>query len=406
MNYIIIHVYTCPVILTRLNMFNKFVILFLCYTFASCAAGDILEQWFNAAQTGNLAVIQRLADTVDINAQYENGSTALIIAADFGHDNIVKYLLQLPRININAKNKDGWTALMKAADSDHENIIRLLLTAGIDINAQNKEGNTAIIIATFWSHKTIVTLLLYAGADPNIKNNENKTALDIASITFKPTLAALIDELNLRQWFNAAQTGNLDVIQRLIDRVDINAKNISGETALMLASDTGHENIVRVLAQVPNININARDNYGFTPLMPASREGFDNIVKLLLAKSDIDVNNKSNSGTTALWAAAAWGRESTVKLLLESSRINVNAQDNDGHTPFMVAARNGKKAVVKLLLEAGADPNIKNNAGLTGYDLASPVLKPDLEALINESKTKQSRLFSRLSIELQSLSKI
>lgn len=344
---------------------------------------DIYKEWFEAARNGNIDDIQGLKSKVNINAQNDIGDTALKIASARGHEDIVKLLLRVPGININAQDIDGETALMRAV---------------------------------FWSNKTMVTLLLNAGADPNIKNNEGKTALDQAREKFKPILEALINEtkipislapvVSLDQWFTAAKQGDLDVIQKLIDKVDVNVQDHDGDSALILAANNGHENIVKLLLQSPNINVNMRDKLGFTALMPASRDGNPNIVKLLLAKPEIDVNMQSNAGTTALWVASAWGRENVVKLLLAVPNININAQEDRGWTALMAAGiNNWSDAVPKLLLDAGADPNIKDNTGKTVLDIAKPEFKRIFIALINESKINKTKLISGLSIELYSLSK-
>lgn len=53
----------------------------------------------------------------------------------------------------------------------------------------------------------------------------------------------------LKEWFAAAREGNLEIIQKLIGKVDVNAQEdeVGGFTALMLASSYNHENIVRIL---------------------------------------------------------------------------------------------------------------------------------------------------------------
>lgn len=208
-------------------------------------------------------------------------------------------------------------------------------------------------------------------------------------------------EGDLAAWFHAAKTGNSDVIQKLIGKVDVNAQD-NGYTALMYAVFYNHENIVKLLLQVPNININARNNNGWTALMFASKMGNQNIVKLLLNNSDIDVNVNTIDGT-ALSLAAQYGEEDVVKLLLQVPGIEIDARADYGITALMKASKMSNHNIAKLLLEAGADPNIKSETGKTALDFASVAFMPILEKLIDQINIKPARLLSDLSIALHSL---
>jgi len=64
-------------------------------------------------------------------------------------------------------------------------------------------------------------------------------------------------------------------------------------------------------------DINAKDEAGSTALMVASEYGRTEIVKLLIA-TGADVNIKNELGWTALMWASRWGRKETVKLLIDA----------------------------------------------------------------------------------------
>jgi len=80
------------------------------------------------------------------------GGTALIPAAEKGHIDTVRLLLEKSNIDVNHVNYLGWTALMETV---------VLGDGGIN-------------------HQQIVELLLAHGADPNITDNEGVTVLDHA----------------------------------------------------------------------------------------------------------------------------------------------------------------------------------------------------------------------------------
>ena len=69
-----------------------------------------------AARYGHDAVVRLLLerDDIDANARKKRGSTALIQAAAYGHEAVVRLLLADQRVDANVKDNSGKTALMRA----------------------------------------------------------------------------------------------------------------------------------------------------------------------------------------------------------------------------------------------------------------------------------------------------
>ena len=65
----------------------------------------------------------------NVNATDERGSTPLLEAARYGHEDICLVLVAAGA-NLKAKDKDGKTALMLAVQGDHEEVVRILRQAG------------------------------------------------------------------------------------------------------------------------------------------------------------------------------------------------------------------------------------------------------------------------------------
>jgi ankyrin repeat protein len=65
----------------------------------------------------------------DVNATDERGSTPLLEAARYGHEDICRVLIAAGA-DVKAKDKDGKTALMLAVQGDHEDVVRILNQAG------------------------------------------------------------------------------------------------------------------------------------------------------------------------------------------------------------------------------------------------------------------------------------
>ena len=65
----------------------------------------------------------------DVNATDERGSTPLLEAARYGHEDISRVLIAAGA-NLKAKDKDGKTALMLAVQNNHDDVVRVLKQAG------------------------------------------------------------------------------------------------------------------------------------------------------------------------------------------------------------------------------------------------------------------------------------
>ena len=88
-------------------------------------------------------------------------------------------------------------------------------------------------------------------------------------------------------------------------------------------------------------------------------------------ESIIDINAQDDNGMTLLHFAAEYSRISIVEKLIEA-RIDLEIKDNYGNTALWKAVFNsrGNYEVVDLLLENLANPNSKNDAEKSPFELA------------------------------------
>lgn len=112
------------------------VLLALCLIAVSCGRQQRADNTqtlalFQATRAGNTDMVKSLVSSrrVDVNARDEHGSTPLLEAARFGHEDICALLIAAGA-DLKAKDKDGKTALMLAVQGDHEEVVRILNQAG------------------------------------------------------------------------------------------------------------------------------------------------------------------------------------------------------------------------------------------------------------------------------------
>ena len=162
---------------------------------------------------------------------------------------------------------------------------------------------------------------------------------------------------------------------------DINAVgNPHKETPLMVASEMGHVEIVRVLL-ARGANANARDHNMWTPLHWASQERRLEVVQLLL-EHGVDANARDQNKQTPLYLALE-GRLEVARLLLERG-ADANALDHSGQTALHIASREGHLENAQLLLEQRADANSRDRSKRTPLYFASQEGRVEIAQLLLE----------------------
>ena len=129
----------------------------------------------------DLSLISTLAGThgANVDAVDEYGDTALTVAAEHGHTDVVNALAGTHGANVDAANRDGWTALMYAAWQGHTAVVNALAgTHGANVDAVNRDGKTALMLAAEHGHTDIVNALAGThGANVDAVNRDGWTAL-------------------------------------------------------------------------------------------------------------------------------------------------------------------------------------------------------------------------------------
>jgi outer membrane protein assembly factor BamB len=162
----------------------------------------------------------------------------------------------------------------------------------------------------------------------------------VLALLLGPPLAAA----DLKEDFlAAARKGDAAAVKTLLGKgVDVNAKGPYGTTALALAADHGHLEVVKLLLE-HKADVNGKDTfYKATPLSWAAMHGHAAIVKALL---------EAGAEGAGLWLgnAAVTGNLDMVRAIVESGKVKP-----EGLNKALEVTPADKPAIAELLRKAGA----------------------------------------------------
>ncbi|KAG8232600.1 hypothetical protein J437_LFUL010721, partial [Ladona fulva] len=148
-----------------------------------------------AAQEGHLDLVRYLLQSnSNVRAQTQTGDTALTYACENGHTDVADLLLTY-NADLEHESEGGRTPLMKACRAGHQCTVQFLISKGADVNKQTTNNDhTPLSLACAGGHLSVVELLLAHSADPFHKLKDNSTML-----------------------IEAAKGGHTSVVQLLLD---------------------------------------------------------------------------------------------------------------------------------------------------------------------------------------------
>ncbi|KAL6718947.1 hypothetical protein ACLMJK_003182 [Lecanora helva] len=274
-----------------------------------------------------------------VNIKAGDGRTALHVAAQYGHDDVVKTLMS-KGANVNVKSKSniqgtedqrkfeaGRSPLHWAAAEGHEAVVRILFDHHADPLSRNATGRTALQDSIMNMHNGIALLLLEKGSSITNVDNENWSPLHEACF-----------------W------GQDDIVKALIQR----GKETRDFPAML--------NVTTTMQNRWNVYWLRRA----TPLFIAAYRGHVECVEYLLSCGA----SNSKYGDTPLHVACVLGNLPIVRKLLEAG-VDIELRDSVfDETPLLKAASTGQTAVVKHLLEQGADTAALNQHGRNALEHA------------------------------------
>jgi ankyrin repeat protein len=210
-----------------------------------------------AATRGDVGVAGALVDSgANVNAVDDKGSTALLYSLDhqnFAHGDeiktlagrraeITRRLLLAKALDVNAQNNDGETALLRAVRLPNPELVKSLLAHYADPNRADLFGDTAVTLAYASGNAEIEQLL------PVPKTFKGQPAPVLNA--FLRAAVGKKDEATVKELLNAGADPNHEYV------IGYEHKSIKTRV-LVLAASLGHTHIVQLLLD-KGADINAK----------------------------------------------------------------------------------------------------------------------------------------------------
>ncbi len=254
----------------------------------------------HAAQNGHLEVINQLvacewptSQDLDL-ALSEACQQSAVMAARFGHEQILEFLLDMPEVSVNGPDSlSGDTCLVAAAQSGQKSIVAVLLRRGAKAAVTNLSDLPPLHAAVAGGHWDVTeTLLKDGGAKIEQKDGQGRTPIIVA-----------------------AAEGHSAVVEHLLSkRAQLESPDSEGKTALSWAAFNGKFQTANCLLD-QGANLSHADKKGRAPLDLAAIQGHSDVVQLLLEKG-ANLEHVDIEGVRPLERAIANGHASTVACIL------------------------------------------------------------------------------------------
>jgi ankyrin repeat protein len=344
-----------------------------------------------ACNSGKLTLVKLILDAGGKAAPTCNeGNTALHLAARNGHEDIVGFMLSKGKSDINAQNNNGWSALIWAAMGGHTQVVDVLCKASVNYNLADADGRTALMWAARHGHTGAVGHLLKKGIDLEVTDKAGLTVGDHAREYQELRVLLGVTKDLQDELLHAARQNDMEGVRRAIEAgINVNMKDPDGWTPIMWAAMHGSLDLVQLLlrhgANPDFADANGVSVKDLAPEHTAVREvlisthganerllscakadDWDGVEQALHDGAWVNMQDLGDAPEESMRSALMWAaRHGAVHHTLElaSAKADLELRDKFGWTALLFAISNGHVGAVSVLHHLKANFKVKSFEG-------------------------------------------
>ncbi|EAY03078.1 hypothetical protein TVAG_171760 [Trichomonas vaginalis G3] len=342
-----------------------------------------------AAAYNNVQIFQYLLNLgVNVNQANTNGSTPLHLAIIHHNEAAINTLLTIPGIEVNRySNKHGYPIHLCISENFAGPFRSLVQRQDIDLNVGDHLGQRPLSLAIRDKRIEFVQVMI---ANPTIQPDfpdcHGQTSLMMAihqdSIEIF-SMILMLQKGNINQTDEKMRTalhhivdlGKRDYLLKILQYpINVNARDSSGQTPLMIAANKNNVEIFSILLSHPHINVNLQDYLLNTALHYIVEKKSEQMLNEITRRNDLDWNLQNKSGDTAFHMAVQKNFEKGINIMLFSKKINPDARNYKGVSIAMLLAQNQNSEFLKAFFQMyKVDVTIPDFAGDNLYHYAAKI---------------------------------
>ncbi|TVU30159.1 hypothetical protein EJB05_21768, partial [Eragrostis curvula] len=359
--------------------------------------GTCLGQHYNATwcaveyyeSSGN--ILKLLLDKAPWLLESPNkGRNLLCHAILCQNPNAVRFLLLCganPRFPIMTEERHVSYPIHLASRLGYAQVLKQLMLHGAEINLKTSTGDTPLMVSARAGHSDCFLELIKFGADLGLVNSAGETAITIANLSsFRSSIVDIfMRALNCGARLSSsdmtvfsplhffAGSGRAEPLLKILHQSasDLNKLDGSGLTPVMVAAESGHVDIFRLLVmEGADITIRSSEGKSLMSIIGQKSSETRDCFEQILLQAALANALTGQTLFRPLHYASRMGDTSSLLQLLKMGH-DPNTLDEDGYTPLMRAAASGSLDSCKILVSnGGADCSLTNERNETALSLA------------------------------------
>ncbi|MBY0574658.1 MAG: ankyrin repeat domain-containing protein [Undibacterium sp.] len=375
------------------------------------ATSDLKSRLITELKQDNVSALEKMIGNEDqqIPLNGQHGAVPLVLAAQHKARKLLHWLLQ-HGANVDALSASGSTALSMAAYFGHVGIIEALVAANAKLGLKSPNGYQALDWALDNQRiEAVEALILAWGLRESKFEQEKKILLAISANQMQADAVS-----DFQAGFSsfplvlAIVKDNTALVESLLNHgYDPNQRNAAGYAALPTAARLGNPRIVSaLLAHKANPNIGGSKGDDVAGALNQAMRGQRYEAAQLLIEAGAQVNKGNAIGITPLYiCAVADTKTGDLTRLLLKHKADIGQKSDDGYNTLDVAMENRNRLYMRIAMRHMLEQSMSEEKKkailvkfLDGKSTALPPLSSESSSLLLNLSilNGDTKLFKRL----------